>query len=209
MAMTTGVLGTIMGDAQVEDHGLQPGPRAVLSGRVLSPGESPADALSPRLVPLQTGIAIQEHLIAFPDTIPLLVNLSPAVLALQRGPETSPAVVLARERQTLGSHQEVVLQRKTPLRGLIVEVLKAEERLLVPKMEVWAVNLEQRIRPKEIMHPLMFLKLQGVVSRVVAATEKLGISPVPQQDQTLVLLRSISGQTPPQWLPLPPPREFF
>ena len=63
------------------------------------------------------------------------------------------------------------------LRGMIVEVPKAEERLLVPKMEVWVVNLDQRIRPKEIMYPLMLLKLQGVVSRVVAATEKLGISP--------------------------------
>jgi len=98
MAITTGVLGTIMGDALVEDHSLQLGPRAVLSGRVLSPGESPVDVLSPRLVPLQTGIAVQEHLIAFPDTTPLLVNLSPAVLALQRGPGRSPAVVLARER---------------------------------------------------------------------------------------------------------------
>ena len=95
------------------------------------------------------------------------------------------------------------------LRGMIVEVPKAEERLLVPKMEVWVVNLDQRIRPKEIMYPLMLLKLQGVVSRVVAATEKLGISPVAQQDQTLVLLPRISGQTTPQWLLLPLPKEFF
>ena len=127
MEMTTSVIETMMGDAQVEDHVLQLGFRAVLSRRALSLGESPVDVLSPALVPLQTGIVIQEHLIAFPDTIPLLVNVGPAVLALQRGPETSPAVVLARECQTLGSHQEVVLQRKMPLRGMIVEVLKAEE----------------------------------------------------------------------------------
>ena len=158
---------------------------------------------------LQTGIAIQEHPIAFPDTIPLLVNVGPAALALQRGPEASPAVVLARERQTLGRYQEVDLQRETPLGGMIVEVQKAEEQLLVPKMEVWAVNLVQTIRPREIMHPLMFLKLQGVVSRIVAATEKLGISFVPQQDQTLVLPLRILGQTPLPWLPLPPLREFF
>ena len=77
---------------------------------------------------------------------------------------------------------------------MIVEVLKAEERLIVPKMEVWAVNLDQRIQPREVMHPLMFLKLQGVISRVVAD------KPVPQQEQALVLLLSISGQAPPQWL---------
>ena len=209
MEMTTGVLGTMMGDAQVEGHVLQLGLRAVLSRTAPSLSESPADVLSPRLAPLQTGIAIQEHLIAFPDTIPLLVNVGPAVLALQSGLEASPAVVLARKYQTLGSYQEVDLQRKTPLRGMMVEVLKAEERLLVPKMEVWAVNLDQRIRPREIMHPLMFLNLQGVVSKVVAAAGKLGISPVAQQDQTLVLLPRISGQAPPQWLPLPLPREFF
>ena len=98
-----------MGDAQVEDHVLQLGLRAVLSGRALSPPESPADILSPRLAPLQTGIAIQEHLIAFPDTVLLPMNVGPAVLALHRGPETSPAIVLARERQTLGSHQGAVL----------------------------------------------------------------------------------------------------
>ena len=77
MEMTTDVLETIMGDTQVEHHVLQLGLRAVLSGRALSPGESPADVLSPRLAPLQTGIVIQEHLIAFLDTIPLLVNVGP------------------------------------------------------------------------------------------------------------------------------------
>ena len=104
MEKTTAVLGTIMGDAQVEDRVLQLGLRAVLSGRALSPGKSPADVLSPRLAPIQTGIAIQEHLIVFPDTIPPLLNVGTAVLALQRGPETSPTIVLAREHQTLGSH---------------------------------------------------------------------------------------------------------
>ena len=136
MEMTTSVLGTMMGDAQVEGHVLQLGLRAVLSGRAPSLSESPADVLSPRLAPLQTGIAIQDHLIAFLDTIPLLVNVGPAALALQRGPVVPPAVVLAREYHTHGSYEEVDLQRKAPLRGMIVEVLKAEERLLVPKMKV-------------------------------------------------------------------------
>ena len=55
MEMTTAVLETIMGDAQVEDHVLQLGFRAVLSGRALSPGESPVDVLSPDSFPSKLG----------------------------------------------------------------------------------------------------------------------------------------------------------
>jgi len=159
MRITTGALGTITADAHVGDHDLQLGIVPALSGRILSLGESLVDVLSLPLAPLPTGIAIQENIIALPHTIPLHANLGLAVLALPLAPDTFPAAALAEEYQALGSHQVVVLKRKTPPRGIVVVVPKATELLLVPAMGVWVVNLGERIRFRDIMHPLVLPKL--------------------------------------------------